>query len=194
MLTALDIIALLVTMLWPIIPLWWIPVHGANRIVRRIGFFIYPTVGVFWIFIAYTIYVNRTFLLECRIDFFIIMKIGGIFCACIGILLQLWTLKVLSLGTITGVPEIFSGAKTTLTVHGPFLHIRHPTYVSHTLFFLGIFLTTGILITGLIVLIDFLIISLIIIPLEENELLRRFGDEYESYMASVPRYIPRLIK
>jgi protein-S-isoprenylcysteine O-methyltransferase Ste14 len=194
MLATLDIIALLVTILWPIIPLWWIPVHGAKKTVRRIGFFIYPIVGMLWIFIAYAIYVNRTFLLECRIDVFIPMKIGGILCACVGIFLQLWTLKVLSLGTITGVPEIFSGTKTTLTIHGPFLHVRHPTYISHTLFFLGIFLATGILITGLIVLIDFLIISLIIIPLEERELLRRFGDEYRSYMASVPRYIPRLIK
>lgn len=194
MLAALDIIALLITMFWPIIPLWWIPVHGANKIVKSIGFFIYPIVGVLWIFIAYAIYVNKTFLLEYRIDFFILMKIGGILCASAGILLQLWTLKVLSLGTITGVPEIFSGAKATLTVHGPFHHVRHPTYISHTLFFLGIFLATGILITGLIVLIDLLIISLIIIPLEEGELLRRFGDEYRSYMSHVPRYIPRFIK
>jgi len=194
MLAALDIIALFIIMLWPIIPLWWIPVHGANKIVRRIGFFIYPIVGVLWIFIAYAIYANRTFLLECRVDFFILMKVGGILCACMGILIQLWTLKVLNLGTITGAPEIFNGAKATLIVRGPFLHVRHPTYVSHALFFLGIFLVTGILITGLIALIDFLIISLIIIPLEESELLRRFGDEYRSYMASVPRYIPRLIK
>lgn len=194
MLAAVDTIALLVTMLWPIIPLWWLPIHGANKVVKRIGIFIYPIIGMLWIFIAYAIYANRTFLLECRVDFFILMKIGGIFCACVGILIQLWTLKVLNLGTITGVPEIFNGAKATLIVHGPFLHVRHPTYVSHALFFLGIFLLTGILITGLIVLIDFLIISLIIIPLEERELLRRFGDEYRSYMASVPRYIPRLIK
>jgi protein-S-isoprenylcysteine O-methyltransferase Ste14 len=189
-----DTIALLVVMVWPIIPLWWIPVHGTKKVVKKIGFLIYPIVGVLWIFIAYPIFVNRTFLLGCRIDFSMLIKAGGIFCSCAGVLLQLWALKVMSLRVITGVPEVFNSIKARLTVHGPFSYIRHPTYLSHTLFFLGIFLLTGILATGLVVLVDFLIISFIIVPLEEKELLQRFGNEYRSYMARVPRYIPRLCK
>ncbi len=188
----LDTVALLVIMLWPIIPLWWIPVHGANKVVKKIGFLIYPIIGLLWIFVAYLVYAHRAFLLGCRIDFFVPIKIGGILCACAGMLLQLWTLKVLNFRIITGVPEVFNGEKTTLIVRGPFSRIRHPTYVSHTLFFLGIFLITGFLATGIVTLIDFLMVSLIIVPLEENELLERFGDEYKSYMAHVPRYIPQL--
>jgi hypothetical protein len=49
----IDTIVLLILMLWPIIPLWWIPVHGANKLVKNIGFLMYPIMFVLWIFIAY---------------------------------------------------------------------------------------------------------------------------------------------
>jgi protein-S-isoprenylcysteine O-methyltransferase Ste14 len=190
----LNAIALLILILWPVIPLWWIPVHGANMLVKNIGFLIYPIMFVLWIFIAYPIYVNRALFLGCRIDFSLVIRAVGIFCACIGTLLQLWTVKVLTARTITGIPEIFNGIKATLAVRGPFSRVRHPTYLSHTLFFLGIFLSSGILAVGLVALIDFLIASLIIIPLEEHELQQRFGDEYRFYMSHVPRFIPRFSK
>jgi protein-S-isoprenylcysteine O-methyltransferase Ste14 len=187
-----DAITLLIAILWPIIPLWWIPVHGANKLIRKLGFAIYPIFFVLWVFIAYPIYINRVFLLGFRIDFSIIIRAMGTFCAFAGLVLQLWTLKALTATVITGVPEIINGSKARLVMHGPFSRVRHPTYLSHTLFFTGIFLLTGVFATGFIALIDLLIVTLIIIPLEEKELLQRFGDEYRSYMARIPRFIPRL--
>lgn len=189
-----DAVAFLVILFWPIIPLWWIPVHGANKVVRKIGLLMYPIIGVSWILIAYPIYVNRELLLEYRVDFTIPIRVLGMLCVCAGLFLQVWTLKVLNIKTITGIPEIFERVKARMTIQGPFLYVRHPTYVSHTIFLLGIFLSTGILATGCVALIDFFIVNLIIIPLEEGELLQRFGDEYRSYMKSVPRYIPRLVR
>jgi len=73
-----DAFALLVVTLWPIIPLWWIPVHGVNKLVKKLGFAMYPIIFVVWFFIAYLIYCNRVFLLEFRIDFPIIIRITGI--------------------------------------------------------------------------------------------------------------------
>jgi protein-S-isoprenylcysteine O-methyltransferase Ste14 len=189
-----DAIALLLIMLWPIIPLWWIPVHGANKLIKKLGFVIYPIIFVIWAFSAYPIYMNRLFLLGFRIDFSIVIRASGILFAFVGIILQLWALKVLSARVITGVPEIISGGESRLVLRGPFSHVRHPTYLSHTLFFFGIFFSTGILVTGIVALLDFLIVSLIIIPLEENELLQRFGDEYRLYMIRTPRFIPRIRK
>lgn len=189
-----DAVAFLVILFWPIIPLWWIPVHGANKIVKKIGLFMYPIIGASWMLIAYPLYVNREFLLECRIDFAISIRAVGMLCVCVGLFLQFWALKALNFKVITGIPEIFERVRVKLTIQGPFSYIRHPTYVSHTLFLIGIFLLTGILMTGFVVLIDFFIVNLIIIPLEESELLQRFGDEYRSYMKSVPRYIPRLLR
>ncbi len=187
-----DVLALLVVALWPIIPLWWIPVHGVNKLVKKLGFAIYPIIFVVWFFIAYIIYSNRVFLVEFRIDFPIIIRITGILFAFTGTFLQLWTLKILTFRVITGVPELRNGAEVKLVTTGPFSRVRHPTYLSHTLFFTGIFLSTGIVATGFVALIDFCVAILVIIPMEENELLRRFGDEYRHYMVRVPRFIPRI--
>ena len=42
--------------------------------------------------------------------------------------------------------------------------------------------------------VDFIIVALVIIPMEEKELLQRFGEEYRVYMTQTPRFIPRLTK
>ncbi len=75
---------------------------------------------------------------------------------------------------------------------GPFSIMRHPTYFAHTLMFLGVFLMTGFLGTGILVLIDLLTAYFVIIPLEEKELLTRFGEEYRRYMENVPKFLPQV--
>jgi len=192
--TVQDTIALIVIMLWPIIPLWWIPVHGANRFIRKPGFVIYPITFVLWAISVYPIYMNRTFLLGFRIDFSVIIRVLGILLAFAGIILQMWVLKSLSARVITGVPEVINGETARLITGGPFSRVRHPTYLSHSLFFIGIFLSTGTMATGFVALIDFIIVALIIVPMEEKELLSRFGDEYRLYMARTPRFLPRMRK
>jgi protein-S-isoprenylcysteine O-methyltransferase Ste14 len=190
--TLSDAIALIVIMFWPVIPLWWIPVHGANRLIKKLGFAIYPIIFIIWFFIAYLIYMNRAFLLGFPINFSIIIRTVGILLAFVGTILQLWALKTLSARVITGVPEVINGETARLVVEGPFSRVRHPTYLSHSLFFIGIFLSTGIMATGFVALIDFIIVALIIVPMEEHELLSRFGDEYRLYMARTPRFFPRM--
>ena len=76
---------------------------------------------------------------------------------------------------------------------GPFSIVRHPTYLAHTLIFSGVFLITEVTSVGIITLLDFIIINTIIIPLEEKELLSRFGEDYEFYKKKVPsRFFPRI--
>jgi protein-S-isoprenylcysteine O-methyltransferase Ste14 len=118
----------------------------------------------------------------------------GTLLAFAGIILQLWVLKSLSARVITGVHEVINGETATLVTGGPFSRVRHPTYLSHSLFFIGIFLSTGTMATGFVALIDFIIVALIIVPMEEKELLSRFGDEYRLYMARTPRFLPRMRK
>jgi len=45
---------------------------------------------------------------------------------------------------------------------------------------------------GIITLLDFLLVYVLIIPLEENELLNRFGKDYNLYTERVPKYFPRI--
>jgi len=58
--------------------------------------------------------------------------------------------------------------------------------------FSGIFLITEVISLGIITLLDFLLVYVLIIPLEENELLNRFGKDYNLYTERVPKYFPRI--
>lgn len=72
--------------------------------------------------------------------------------------------------------------------------VRHPTYLAHTALFLGVFLFTGVIAVGIITLIDFILISVIITPLEDRELTTRFGREYEEYKKRVRwKFIPGIL-
>jgi protein-S-isoprenylcysteine O-methyltransferase Ste14 len=78
-----------------------------------------------------------------------------------------------------------------LVVRGVYQHVRNPM-ISGVLF---ISLGEGILFGSTAVLGCFgvfLVLNLIYIPIsEERGLIKRFGDEYVTYMRNVPRWIPR---
>jgi protein-S-isoprenylcysteine O-methyltransferase Ste14 len=96
---------------------------------------------------------------------------------------------------IMGMPEIFERLKENLVTEGQFSAVRRPTYLAHTLMFSGVFLITGSVSVGIITLIDIVIVNIIIIPLEEKELTKRFGQDYISYKKKVPsRMIPGIHK
>lgn len=56
--------------------------------------------------------------------------------------------------------------------------------------FSGLFLTTGVVAVGIMTVLDFVIVNIVIIPLEERELLTRFGEDNGRYMQTVPRLLP----
>jgi protein-S-isoprenylcysteine O-methyltransferase Ste14 len=93
---------------------------------------------------------------------------------------------------LIGLPEVSTRIKGKLVTEGPFSVVRHPTYFAHTLIFSGIFLITGVGAVGIITLLDFLVVFVLIIPLEEKELLNRFGKDYNLYRERVPKYFPRV--
>jgi len=140
-----------------------------------------------WLPLAYLIYQNRVFLLQFKIDLPVTLDIIGIFLLVIGALLHIWTGKLLGLRGLIGLPKI----KNKLLSRGPFSVVRHPTYLAHTMIFSGVFLITGVIATGIIAFLDFAIANIIIIPLEEKELLSRFGEDYKLYKKKVPhRFLP----
>lgn len=103
--------------------------------------------------------------------------------------MHIWTIKLLGFYGITGKPEVLQDKNMKLVLKGPFYIIRHPTYLAHTLIFIGIFMFTGYLALLILSILDFMIVSVIIIPLEEMELLERFGDDYKRYVKNVKRKI-----
>lgn len=113
-----------------------------------------------------------------------------IFCFASGLTLLIWTIKLFAdVGCGSLAP--WNPVNKLITV-GPYAHVRNPMLS-------GVFLCLG----GEALLFQskalgwysllFIIINLIYFPLlEEKDLHRRFGSEYETYKNNVPRFIPRI--
>ena len=187
----LDLLALITVMVWPVIPLFWIPVHFATDRFRKLGLLTYVMPLITWLPLAYLVYRNRIFLLQLKVDLPPICNGIGIPLFISGILLHIWTARLLGIRGIIGVPEISGKVRENLVGEGPFSVVRHPTYLAHTLILSGVFLITASVATGVIALVDFVIINAVIIPLEEKELSNRFGKGYAAYKRKVPsRFFP----
>jgi len=189
-----DLIALITIIIWPVVPLFWIPVHGLSRIFKRLGLLTYTMPLTTWPPLAYLIYTQRDFLLHYKTELPLFINITGIVFLIAGTLLHLWTGKLLGLWGLMGLPEISTKAKSKLVTEGAFSVVRHPTYLAHTLMFLGVFLVTEVIAVGVITLLDLIIINVVIIPLEDKELLNRFGDDYRKYKEEVSGFFPRSLR
>ncbi|MBI5639150.1 MAG: isoprenylcysteine carboxylmethyltransferase family protein [Nitrospirae bacterium] len=187
-----DILALITIIVWPVVPLFWIPVHGFPKVFRRLGLFTYVTPLLMWLPLGYLIYTKRAFLLGYTLSLPLIMRAAGLLCLAAGTGLHIWTAKLLGLWGLMGLPEISLKIKGGLVTEGPFSVVRHPTYLAHTLMFTGVFLITEVAAVGVVTLFDLILINAIVIPLEDRELTQRFGTEYEEYKKKVPRYLPKL--
>ena len=95
---------------------------------------------------------------------------------------------------------IFSGKGTPdhlkptekLGSRGLYQLMRNPVYVGLFLILLGeaiLFMSVVLLLYSLLWL---LVLNLIVVFIEEPSLRERFGDSYDEYIESVPRWIPRL--
>jgi protein-S-isoprenylcysteine O-methyltransferase Ste14 len=188
----IDGLALVTMMFWALVPLFWIPVHGMPRLFRKLGMLTYAAPVITWLPVASLIYLNRDLLLLHKLPFPEILRTAGWFIFASGFILQAWTLKLLGGAVIMGIPEVKGTADNRVIRSGPFSVIRHPTYVSHTMMFAGVFLLSRVTALGIITLLDLLIVNVFVIPLEDRELLSRFGDQYRNYKERVPAFFPRL--
>ncbi len=186
-----ELFALVALLLWPAIPLFWIPVHCLPRFFRRLGFFTYILPFITWLPVALLTFEMRDILLSYRIALPAIVNVLGALLLILGAGLQTWTIVLLTLPGIMGMPEVTKVVRGRLVTTGPFAVIRHPTYLSHSLMLLGLFLWTGVTALGAVTLFDALAVNSAVIPLEERELSERFGKEYDEYRRKVPfRFLP----
>lgn len=185
-----DLLAIITIIVWPIVPLFWIPIHGLSKIFKRIGIFSYIMPIIVWPPLAYFIYINKNFFLQYKIQIPVVFQFIGYLFFLLGGSLQIWTGILLGLWGLMGLPEI-TQIRGRLITKGPYSIVRHPTYLSHTLMFSGIFLITEVLTVGIITILDIIVINFIVIPLEEKELIERFGEEYKIYRNQVKdKFLP----
>jgi protein-S-isoprenylcysteine O-methyltransferase Ste14 len=77
-----------------------------------------------------------------------------------------------------------------LVTNGPYRWVRHPLYSVGTIFFLSFALIASNWFIALVMLLA-LIMILVRLPKEEENLIKRFGNEYREYMKRTGRLIPR---
>lgn len=185
-----NYLALMVIIIWPVIPLFWIPVHGFSRIFKKLGLLTYIAPVLTWTPLAILLFTRREFILGHKIVLPRAASIFGVFLLLIGTALQVWSARLLSLRGLMGMPEVSARVESRFVTSGPYRIVRHPTYLAHTLMFAGLFLMTGMTGMGMVTLLDALLVGFIVVPLEDRELSARFGPAYDAYQKKVPGFFP----
>ena len=93
----------------------------------------------------------------------------------------------------SGLRIVFGDVRETPSVirEGVFGVVRHPIYLSEVQLYLGLFMLNMSLAAGA-VLIGATAFLYFLSRYEERLLLKRFGDDYSSYMRDVGMWVPRL--
>lgn len=143
-----------------------------------------------WVFIVtYLIGMGLQYLFPITIRFstvILLSQIFGGFLMIIGSLFGGWCLLIFLRERTTPLP----GKKpSNLVIKGPYRFSRNPMYVSLIIAYIGItiFLTQ----VFQLLLLPFAVayIHWIVIPFEEQQMIRIFKEEYKQYCARVPRWI-----
>jgi protein-S-isoprenylcysteine O-methyltransferase Ste14 len=110
----------------------------------------------------------------------------GVVIALAGFALGGWTTSLFFGAGTTLIPGRESSA---LLTHGPFRFTRNPIYLGMALVLLGACIFAGSLTPFLVVPIFVWVIDVLVIPHEQAMLTRKFGAEYEAYVAKVRRWL-----
>ncbi|MGD8822547.1 MAG: isoprenylcysteine carboxylmethyltransferase family protein, partial [Anaerolineales bacterium] len=113
----------------------------------------------------------------------------GAFCLLIGILL-LWRAHHhlgLSFHSLVG-----SKKEQTLIQSGPYRWIRHPIYTAYLLNYIGGGLLAANLVLTVIPPLAFAVLVIVRIPIEEQVLTEKFGQQYKAYKQNTGRLLPKV--
>ncbi|UCF06515.1 MAG: isoprenylcysteine carboxylmethyltransferase family protein [bacterium] len=171
----------------------WFLVHPFIEMWRRVG--LWGTYVVIIGFIAIGImalWSTRNLFLTVDFGFNVPLSVLAAVLLCGAMIIRTGWRKVLRPGTVLGIPEI-SGRRdrNELVTDGIYSVIRHPRYVEVGLGLLAAALFSNYLASYVVVL-GYVVFVYLVVLLEERELRKRFGKEYEDYCSRVPRFIPRM--
>ncbi len=189
--TARYVIAVLLVISLPPAIVWWYVIHPFVGFWRKIGKPItYTVMTVLFLGSVVGLFAVRDTLVLTDLGTSWIMV--GVAAALIipAIWLAILRAKYLSFGILAGVPELDAdGSGGKLLNQGIYAVIRHPRYVEIALGTLAYAAFANYLGGYILALLTIPGIHAVVV-IEEKELAERFGEEYEAYRASVPRYIP----
>ena len=192
-----DQLAFMMVMMYPFVPIFLIQLHFAVNFWKRLGAWTYFVSFPEWLPIAFILYLWQDALLYYQVNLGTLFLVLGIALVVAGVALHVWTAKLLGLKATVGLTEIkpdIKSEKQTLITSGPFSVVRHPSYWAHTAILTGLFLVTGVISLGAIVVIDLAITYFVTTNLEDRELSERFGKQFKEYQMKVPKFFPKLAK
>jgi protein-S-isoprenylcysteine O-methyltransferase Ste14 len=115
-----------------------------------------------------------------------------------------WAGAALGLLTVPMVYWVFSSlgrnvSETVLTKQrhelvttGPYRWVRHPLYATGIALLVAIGLMTTSWLILLFAFLAFVLFLFLVVPVEEHQLLGKFGDAYRAYMRRTGRFFPRI--
>ena len=119
------------------------------------------------------------------------LVVSGALLIALGLALVAWTVGLFA--TMGGGTLAPWDPTKRLVIRGPYRHVRNPMIDGVLLFLLGeaaLFGSFALLVWFAVV----LAVNAVYIPLvEEPGLRERFGQEYDAYRATVPRWLPRVL-
>jgi protein-S-isoprenylcysteine O-methyltransferase Ste14 len=103
--------------------------------------------------------------------------------------------KGFSAQQLSGLPEVHGNAHGAsrdqrLVTHGVRARVRHPVYLAHLCEMLAWSVGTGLAVCWVLTAFA-MITGAMMIPMEDAELEKRFGDEYRNYEQVAPAILPR---
>lgn len=111
---------------------------------------------------------------------------------CTGLLLYKLSHSEFSLTQLGGVPELLPNhSHQRLVTTGIRARVRHPVYVGHLCEMLAWSVGTGLAICWALTAFA-AITGALMIHMEDEELEKRFGEEYRQYRSTVPAMLPRI--
>ena len=164
--------------------------RGLIFTLSALGTLVFFLESVFYILVVFaglqTILHNS--LLQLQFPFDSSLQITGIFMTAFGYFLFIWS--VLARGqyaTSWAMPE-----DQKLVTWGPYRYVRHPSYLAYVILFVGLFL----ILLNLIALVPLIAVPgyLRIATVEEQLLVRRFGEVYIEYRDATGKVFPRIRK
>ena len=138
-----------------------------------------------WISLGYWLFNKNEFLFVNRYDS-TALQIIGVIVLLGATAIEFLTHKALSTRRIFGSSE-FKQSKDKLITQGIYKYARHPRYIEHPMWALGLGLTFGY--SSLLWFFIYLLIGFILVAyFEEQELIKRYGGEYLKYKKKTPAF------
>jgi protein-S-isoprenylcysteine O-methyltransferase Ste14 len=188
----LSTIAWIFCVLYSTIPAFWLLIHPRAeywRSRRRSPYkILLPVwVGVWILFATITAPWRHVALYQNKWTW---IPAAVLFCA--GLILYRLSHIQFSLRQLGGVPEIMRGhGRQQLITTGIRARIRHPIYMGHLCEMLAWSAATGLAVCWALTAWA-MVTGAIMVRMEDQELEKRFGEEYRHYRSAVPALVPRL--